>query len=233
MTCADKSAKKLMIEFLITHFRHWDVIQGKVNKNRDISDLTDDLDYCNKEANQIGFNYAPGFGCMDPVSRSYYLTTLRWAALRAGKRRLVLKEGDEKLPFDSPTAYITSDFDQWPILLEKPLDPKLEQWWFDEYGVYRSTKSKANPYILWKLFDQLVVQTKGTKNYRLRPEARKLIGRSVKSIPGYNKGTTVPEITLEERILLVTTLKAREVDLFYEPVLAEMKRLNQLWEHGD
>lgn len=231
VTCESKEAKKRMLAFLKENFRHWDVVIGKPLKARYVSDVTTNLSYVSSEPYKIGFDHGSCWAILDRVTRPYYKTVLRWAAIQVGKRRLVCNnmESNERLKFKIPVPYLNSDFDQWPILLEKPSNPDLLEWWFDEYGLYRHPAAKANPVLCWELYSGLMVKARGTQDYHLRPEAQKVIKRKVSLIPGYDKGCRVPNITAEERILLVTTLRRKELDLAFKPVLVEVKRLHSLW----
>ena len=231
ITCESKEAKKRMLGFLQQNFRHWDVVIGKPLKERYISDITTTLGYTTSEPYKIGFNHGSGWAIMDRVTRPYYKTVLRWAAIQVGKRRPIcnIRESGERWKFEVPVPYLNADFDQWPILLEKPSNPELLYWWFDKYGLYRDPTAMVNPALCWELYSELCVKSRGTQDYHLRPEAKKVIKRKVSLIPGYERNSRVPDITAEERILLVTTLRRKELDLAFEPIVAEMKRLHKLW----
>jgi hypothetical protein len=231
ITCESKESKKRMLGFLQQNFRHWDVVIGKPLKERYVSGITTSLSYTTSEPYKIGFEHGSCWAIMDRVTRPYYKTVLRWAAIQVGKRRPVctIRESAQRLKFKTPVPYLNADCDQWPILLEKPSDPDLLQWWFDEYGLYRDSAAKANPVLSWEFYSGLLVKARGTQDYHLRPEAQKVIKREVKLVPGYAGNSRIPDIKQDERILLVTTLRRKELDLAFEPIVAEMKRLHKLW----
>ena len=154
--CKSEKQKRKMLDFLNANWRSWKEIGG-TGQGGTTRPLGCGLSY-DRSHHRIGFNYNAFGG-----EREYAFATVRWIALRVGK-----KATKNKLPY-----YVNDGCENISILTEGPT-PENESNQVDEFGVPVYDANHLNKQGVWTLQHLLEAFDEPDALDRMRAELKRL-----------------------------------------------------------